>query len=116
MLRGIQDHEIATKNYVGCVMKTRDEWEKAAAGLSVDGRAVINGARVATEKTSEDISPVTAKSLADVSECGQREVDQAVASSRAAFENGWSQMSPGARKGALHKLAELILANADELA
>ena len=116
MLKGIQDHEIATKNYVGCVMKTRDEWEKAASSLSLDGRAVINGARVSTEKTSEDISPVTAKSLADVSECGQREVDQAVASSRAAFENGWSRMSPGARKGALHKLSELILANADELA
>jgi len=44
-------------------MKTRDEWEKAASSLSFDGRAVINGARVATEKTSEDISPVTAKSL-----------------------------------------------------
>ena len=68
-------------------MKTRDEWEKAAASLSVDGRAVINGARVSTENSSEDISPVTAKSLADVSECGQREVNQAVASSRAAFEN-----------------------------
>lgn len=116
MLRGIHDHEIAAKNYLGCVMKTRDEWEKAAASLSFDGRAVINGARVFTDKTSEDISPVTAKSIADVSECGQREVDQAVASSRSAFENSWSRMSPGARKGALHKLSELILANADELA
>ena len=75
---------------MGCKVKTRDEWEKAASSLSFDGRAVIAGKRVATEKTSEDISPVTAKSLADVSECGQREVDQAVASSRAAFENGWS--------------------------
>ncbi len=31
-------------------MKTRDEWEKAAAGLSFDGRAVINGKRIDTEK------------------------------------------------------------------
>jgi len=97
-------------------MKTRNEWEKAAASLSFDGRAVINGTRIATEITSEDISPVTAKSLANVSECGQREVDQAVASSRAAFDNSWSRMSPGSRKGALHKLSELILSNADELA
>jgi len=97
-------------------MKTRNEWEKAASSLSFDGRAVIGGKRVVTEKTSEDISPVTAKSLADVSECGQREVDQAVASSRAAFENGWSRMSPGSRKASLHKLSDLILANADELA
>lgn len=97
-------------------MKTRDDWEKAAASMSFDGRAVINGARVATDKTSQDISPVTAKSLADVSECGQREVDQAVASSRKAFETGWSKMTPGARKASLHKLSELIMANADELA
>jgi len=97
-------------------MKTRDDWEKAAASLSFDGRAVINGARVATDKTSQDISPVTAKSLADVSECGQREVDQAVASSRKAFETGWSKMTPGARKASLHKLSELIMTNADELA
>jgi len=97
-------------------MKTRDDWEKAAASLSFDGRAVINGARVATDKTSQDISPVTAKSLADVSECGQREVDSAVASSRKAFETGWSKMTPGARKASLHKLSELIMTNADELA
>jgi len=97
-------------------MKTRDDWEKAAASLSFDGRAVINGARVATDKTSQDISPVTAKSLADVSECGQREVDQAVASSRKAFDTGWSKMTPGARKASLHKLSELIMTNADELA
>ncbi|MEY4900920.1 MAG: hypothetical protein RI895_1342 [Actinomycetota bacterium] len=97
-------------------MKTRDEWEKAATSLSFDGRAVINGTRVATDKTSQDISPVTAKSLADVSECGQREVDQAVASSRKAFETGWSKMTPGARKTSLHKLSELIMKNADELA
>ncbi|MFM1778710.1 MAG: hypothetical protein RL741_1328, partial [Actinomycetota bacterium] len=97
-------------------MKTRDEWEKAATSLSFDGRAVINGTRVATDKTSQDISPVTAKSLADVSECGQREVDQAVASSRKAFETGWSKITPGARKTSLHKLSELIMKNADELA
>ena len=97
-------------------MKTRNDWETAAAALSFDGRAVINGVRVATEKTTEDISPVTAKSLTEVAECGQREVDQAVASSRAAFENGWSRMSPSARKTALQNLSGLILANADELA
>ncbi len=61
-------------------MKSRDEWEKAAASLNFDGRAVINGVRTATENTSANISPVTAKSLTDVSECGHREVDAAVAS------------------------------------
>jgi gamma-glutamyl-gamma-aminobutyraldehyde dehydrogenase len=117
MLRGIRGHErLRDKGFLESEMKTRNDWETAAAALSFDGRAVINGARVATEKTSEDISPVTAKSLTEVAECGQREVDQAVASSRAAFENGWSRMSPGARKTALQNLSGLILANADELA
>jgi gamma-glutamyl-gamma-aminobutyraldehyde dehydrogenase len=98
------------------IMKSRQEWESAAAALSFDGRAVINGKRIATEKTSPNISPVTAKSLTEVSECGQREVNSAVEGSRKAFDAGWSKMTPGARKGALHKLSDLILTNADELA
>lgn len=52
------------------IMKSRQELESAAAALSFDGRAVINGKRIATEKTSPNISPVTAKSLTEVSECG----------------------------------------------
>jgi gamma-glutamyl-gamma-aminobutyraldehyde dehydrogenase len=98
------------------IMKSRQELESAAAALSFDGRAVINGKRIATEKTSPNISPVTAKSLTEVSECGQREVNSAVEGSRKAFDAGWSKMTPGARKGALHKLSDLILTNADELA
>lgn len=116
MLKGIRGHNQPRIEIVGSKMKTHQDWEAAVSSLTFDGRAVINGVRVSTENTSTDISPVTAKSLADVSECGQLEVDQAVASSRAAFDNSWSRMSPGSRKGSLQKLSELILANADELA
>jgi gamma-glutamyl-gamma-aminobutyraldehyde dehydrogenase len=97
-------------------MKSKAEWEALAVGLKPDGRAFIDGKRVVTATTSPDISPVTGKSLADVSECGDREVDLAVVSARTAFEGAWGNMSPGNRKSALQKLAELILANADELA
>jgi gamma-glutamyl-gamma-aminobutyraldehyde dehydrogenase len=97
-------------------MKTKQDWESAAAALSFDGRAVINGMRQATQKTAPNISPVTAKSLTEVSECEQQEVDLAVASSRRAFETGWSRISPNGRKTALHKLSDLILENAQELA
>ncbi|MEI6110007.1 MAG: aldehyde dehydrogenase family protein, partial [Actinomycetes bacterium] len=97
-------------------MKSRAEWEVLVAGLKPDGRAFIDGKRIVTATTSPDISPVTGKSLADVAECGEKEVDLAVASARKAFDGDWGNMSPGNRKGALQKLAELILANADELA
>lgn len=97
-------------------MKNRAHWEAVAAGLKPDGRAVINGKRVDTAHYSDDISPVTGVSLAQVSECGVAEVDAAVASSRTAFNNSWSRMSHSARKSAIQKLSSLILDNADELA
>ena len=97
-------------------MKNRAHWEAVAAGLTPDGRALINGKRVDTANYSEDISPVTGKSLAQVSECGTAEVDAAVAGARDAFNTSWGRMSHGARKSAIQKLSSLILDNADELA
>ncbi len=97
-------------------MKNRAHWDAVAAGLKPDGRAVINGKRVDTANYSDDFSPVTGTSLAQVSECGVAEVDAAVASSRAAFNNSWGRMSHGARKTAMTNLSNLILQNADELA
>ena len=97
-------------------MKSRSDWENLAASLQPDGRAFIDGKRFETKTTSPDISPVTGKSLADVAECGEAEVNLAVESSRRAFEGAWGKMNPGDRKAAIQKLAELILANADELA
>ena len=47
----------------------------------------------------------------------QLDIDRAVASARAAFRRGsWSQQPPKARKKVLLRLAELMLANRDELA
>ncbi len=47
----------------------------------------------------------------------KEEVDQAVASAKAAFESGsWSGLSVGARKSVLLKLADLIMDNKEELA
>jgi len=97
-------------------MKNRAFWDTLSRTMTCDGRAFINGARVATATTTPDISPVTGTSLADVSECGAHEVDMAVAGARAAFNGPWSSFSPGARKSVLTTLADLILENADELA
>ena len=97
-------------------MNTRREWEALAAAARPDGRAVIGGRRISTPWSNPDISPVTGKSLTEVSECGAAEVDQAVSSARRAFTESWPRMSPNRRKAVMHRLADLILEHAEELA
>ncbi|MBV6827055.1 aldehyde dehydrogenase [Pseudomonas sp. PD9R] len=68
-------------------------------------------------KTFAVINPATNTLLAHVAACGDAEVDLAVAVARNAFENGtWARMAPRERKVILLRLAELILANREELA
>ena len=84
-----------------------------------DGRALINGQRVAAAdgQTFDCISPVDGRLLTAVARCSQADVHAAVASARAAFEAGkWSRMAPAARKRIMIKFADQILAHADELA
>ncbi len=86
---------------------------------SFDGRALINGQRVAAAdgQTFDCISPVDGRLLTTVARCGQADVDAAVAAGRAAFEAGkWSRMAPAQRKRILIKFADQLLAHADELA
>ena len=86
---------------------------------SFDGRAVINGQRVAAldGQLFECISPVDGRVLTTVARCGQADIDVAVAAARAAFEAGkWSRMAPAARKRTMIKFADQLLAHADELA
>ena len=56
---------------------------------SFDGRAVINGERVAARdgQTFDCISPVDGRLLTQVARCGQSDIDAAVAAARAAFED-----------------------------
>ena len=86
---------------------------------SFDGRALINGQRVAAAdgQTFDCISPVDGRLLTAVARCSQADVHAAVASARAVFEAGkWSRMAPAARKRIMIKFADQILAHADELA
>ena len=86
---------------------------------SCDGRALINGQRVAAvdEQTFDCISPVDGRLLTQVARCGQRDVDAAVAAGRAAFEDQrWRGLAPAARKRIMIKFADQLLAHADELA
>jgi 4-(gamma-glutamylamino)butanal dehydrogenase len=71
----------------------------------------------ANGQTFDTIEPATGRVLAAVSACGPEDVDQAVASARAAFTGGrWSKLAPVQRKKILLRLADLVEANAGELA
>jgi 4-guanidinobutyraldehyde dehydrogenase / NAD-dependent aldehyde dehydrogenase len=86
---------------------------------SFDGRAVINGERVAARdgQTFDCISPVDGRLLTQVARCGQSDIDAAVAAARAAFEDRrWAGKAPAVRKRVMIKFAELIQANGDGLA
>jgi gamma-glutamyl-gamma-aminobutyraldehyde dehydrogenase len=62
-------------------------------------------------------NPATGKPLAQIASCDAVDVDRAVHAARRAFESGaWSRMSPAGRKKVLLAFADLLEANAGELA
>ncbi|CAN7180015.1 aldehyde dehydrogenase [Massilia sp. LjRoot122] len=94
-------------------------WHERAAQLAIDGRAFIDGFRVEARSGArfDCISPVDGRKLAEVARCEAADADAAVASARAAFEDGrWAGMAPAARKRVLIRFADLMLEHRDELA
>ncbi|HEX5805270.1 MAG TPA: aldehyde dehydrogenase [Macromonas sp.] len=84
-----------------------------------DGRAVVNGTRVAalSGQTFDCISPVDGRLLTQVARGAEADIDAAVQAARAAFEDRrWAGKPPAQRKRVLQKFADLMLAHADELA
>ena len=84
-----------------------------------DGRALINGRRSAAQdgQTFDDRSPVDGRVIAQIARGGAGDIDAAVAAARAAFnDRRWAGQPPAQRKRVLIKLAELLLAQRDELA
>jgi acyl-CoA reductase-like NAD-dependent aldehyde dehydrogenase len=83
------------------------------------GKLIINGEAVdaASGGTFETHNPATEELITTVAEAGAEDVDRAVKAARAAFESGpWAKMKPADRARVLHRLGDLILANADEIA
>jgi len=62
------------------------------------------------------VNPRTGKKICDVSEADKEDVDEAVRAARAAFTGPWSTLGPSGRAHLMLKLADIIEANADELA
>ncbi|MDC8786866.1 aldehyde dehydrogenase [Roseateles koreensis] len=100
-------------------MKPTIDWHARAAALKIDGRPFIGGRRVDSVdgQTISNISPVNGKSLGDVSRGQAADIDAAVRSARAAFDDArWAGQAPAARKRVLQRFAENILAAREELA
>jgi gamma-glutamyl-gamma-aminobutyraldehyde dehydrogenase len=82
-------------------------------------QAFIDGAFVdaADGATFESVAPATGQVIAKIAACAAVDVDRAVAAARAAFEAGtWSRIDPAERKAVLVAFADLIEADAEELA
>ena len=97
----------------------RTDWAARAAALAIDGRAVIDGQRraAASGETFACLSPIDGRLLGAVARGAAADIDAAVASARAAFEDRrWCGKAPAARKKILQRFAEKILGARDELA
>ncbi len=95
------------------------DWAARAAELRIDGRIVIDGQRrdAASGETFAKNSPIDGRALAPVARGREADIDAAVKSARAAFDDGrWSAKAPAVRKKILQRFAEKILAAKDELA
>jgi phenylacetaldehyde dehydrogenase len=93
--------------------------EAATKALARAPQLFIGGEWVASShgKTLDVEDPSTGKVIAQIADASGQDVDRAVAAARAAFDDGrWSNLPPVKREAMLRRLADLIEANADELA
>jgi acyl-CoA reductase-like NAD-dependent aldehyde dehydrogenase len=95
------------------------DWIGRSRALTLRVRDFVNGSWRPDEgsKSIEKYSPRDGSLLCQFSGGGTKEVEQAVAAARRAFEDGrWSQLSAQRRKDALYRLASLIESHAEEFA
>jgi aldehyde dehydrogenase (NAD+) len=81
-------------------------------------KLLINNRWVPSEsgRTFATINPSTGDEICQVAEADAADVDKAVKAARAAFEGPWRKMRASERGRLLYRLADLIEANAEELA
>ena len=89
-----------------------------AARDLAEGRLLIDGTWVEGQDAPTPVlSPIDGRQLTRTASASAADVGRAVASARAAFDDGrWSRRAPAERKRVLHRLADLIEAHALELA
>src|ERR1700722_70572 len=81
-------------------------------------KLLINNRWVSSEsgRTFATMNPSTGEEICQVAEADAVDVDKAVKAARGAFEGPWRKMRASERGRLLYRLADLIEANADELA
>jgi 4-(gamma-glutamylamino)butanal dehydrogenase len=92
---------------------------KTVDSLTLPNKALIDGKAVsgAAGKVFMHHSPRDGSHLIELSALDVHDVDHAVKSARAAFEDGrWRKLAPKAKKKILHKLADLMTDHAENLA
>jgi acyl-CoA reductase-like NAD-dependent aldehyde dehydrogenase len=82
--------------------------------MTTQYKNLINGELVAGDKWIDVVNPANEQVIGQVPDCGQVELDKAVAAARAAFPN-WKKTSMEERRACFAKMAEAIKANSDEL-
>lgn len=95
------------------------DWAARAAAATFDGRGLVNGQRrdSAGGETFDKHSPIDGRRLGAVARGQAADVDAAVRSARAAFDDGrWARQPPAARKKVLQRFADAILGAQEELA
>jgi acyl-CoA reductase-like NAD-dependent aldehyde dehydrogenase len=95
------------------------DWHARAAAIAFDGRALIGGQRIAAQsgETFDCVSPIDGRTLTQVARGRGADIDAAVASARAAFDDRrWCGMAPAARKKVLIRFADKVMAAREELA
>jgi acyl-CoA reductase-like NAD-dependent aldehyde dehydrogenase len=95
------------------------DWNNRAREARFDGRALIDGRRhdAIGGETFSKASPIDGRTLGPVARCRSADVDAAVASARAAFDDGrWAGRPPAVRKELLQRFADKILGAKEELA
>ncbi len=95
------------------------EWQAHAAALRLRDQLWIDGKPTPASdgRRFPTINPANGETLAEVARGTAADIDRAVASARAAFNDGrWSRIAPAARKETLLRLAALIRQHIPELA
>lgn len=98
---------------------TSINWSQRAQTVRPRSQCYIDGGFVdaASGERFDCISPIDGRVLAQVARGSSVDIDRAVASARAAFEDGrWSRQAPATRKKILQSFAARILAAGEELA
>jgi aldehyde dehydrogenase (NAD+) len=94
-------------------MPTESQTGPAATKLLINNRWVPSE----SGKTFATVNPSTGEEICQVAEADAADVDKAVQAARRAFDQGpWKKMRASERGRLLHRLADLIEQNADQLA